>query len=42
MPTVDTAAAAMRVAPEQIFKSADIIRLSSAAVHDVTQVSPDR
>jgi hypothetical protein len=37
MPTVDAAAAGMRVAPEQIFKSADIIRLTDAMVRDVMQ-----
>lgn len=35
MPTVDAAAAAVGVAPEKIFKSMDIIRLTGAAVHDV-------
>jgi hypothetical protein len=35
MPTVDAAAAAMRVAPGQIFRSADIIRLNDPTVHDV-------
>ena len=35
MPTVDAAAAAVGAAPEKIFKSMDIIRLTGAAVHDV-------
>ena len=39
MPSVDAAVAAMRVAPEQIFKSAAIIRLNAAPVRDVIQNS---